>query len=541
MADTSIADEIYLNKKKSLAKETLTMLSSWSAHVRNNLALTGWVILGLALITLLATILARFPGWFGPVFFGPKADILITNAENVAGQAVGIKTTKTLFMITIMDAGNLLSTVLPVLVTLFLYSVMSATGSTRKPSRLASRAFFSWLAVSLTLLAIGIMIIMVASPGASSPFQYCLLFYAFTAYARVALSKKQSWLVEGVVLVIVLCVLATIHPQKQFLAPPPGAMDAIPGGPQKMNYSFDDGNQLMLRIPLLGVQVGWTLQWFEAIVWAIGLLCLHIFTGIGVHERAARQRSELLIKELTQAQEQLRAYALRAEELATMRERTRVAREVHDTLAQGLAAIKMHLETSSKVFPETPAMAQKHLERARELAGEYLQETRTSILNLRTGVLRGRTLPVALSELVAGWRPAAGTHGATFCVSGSEREDAVFWQTLAPAIELSCYRIVQEALSNATRHGQAQHIDVELSMEKDELCLTITDDGVGFDPTTLVPRQTGGFGIIGMHERLKQLGGRLEIISAPATGTQVVAMIPLVSAHHDELIRSTVG
>jgi two-component system, NarL family, sensor kinase len=229
---------------------------------------------------------------------------------------------------------------------------------------------------------------------------------------------------------------------------------------------------------------------------------------------------------------------LRVEELATMRERTRVAREVHDTLAQGLAAIKMHLETSSKVFPETPAMAQKHLERARELAGEYLQETRNSILNLRTGVLRGRTLPVALSELVAGWRPATGTHGATFCVSGSEKEGAVFWQTLSPAIELSCYRIVQEALSNATRHGLAQHIDVELSMEKEELCLTITDDGVGFDPVALVPRQTGGFGIIGMHERLKQLGGRLEIISASATGTQVVAMIPLVSsAHHDELVR----
>src|SRR4051794_37530119 len=216
MADTSIADEIYLHKKKSLSKEILTRLSSWSALMRSNLALTGWVILGLALITLLATILARFPGWFGPVFFGPKADVLVTNVENVAGQAIG---TKTLLMVTISDAGNLLSTVLPVLVTLFLYSVMSATGITRKPSQLASRAFFSWLAVSLILLVVGIMIILVASPGVSSPFQYCLLFYAFTAYARVALSKKQSWLVEGAVLVIVLCVLATIHPQKQLLAP----------------------------------------------------------------------------------------------------------------------------------------------------------------------------------------------------------------------------------------------------------------------------------------------------------------------------------
>jgi signal transduction histidine kinase len=374
-------------------------------------------------------------------------------------------------------------------------------------------------------------------PKEDGLFQVCLVLYAFVAHARVRLNKKSSWLVEGIALSIVLLMLVTFHSQPYALSAS-SDIDKMISYKQAVHYQVNDANQLMLRIPLLGIQIGSTLQWFQAAIWVIGLLCLHIFTGIGVHERAARQRSEKLVKELTLAQEQLRAYALHAEELATMRERTRVAREVHDTLAQGLAAIKMHLETGSKVFPETPELAQKHIERARELAGEYLQETRNSILDLRTGILQGRTLPTALTELATGWRPATGTHGASIRViyTDDSEKEALCWQTLPPPIELACYRIVQEALSNATRHGQADHIDIELSIEKDTLCLTITDDGRGFEPAALSSNHTGGsFGIIGMHERLKQLSGRLEIISAPGAGTQVVAMIPLSSAQRNRV------
>ncbi len=397
------------------------------------------------------------------------------------------------------------------------------------------------LMLSAVFLVMGMFIVPTFFREATEPFQVCLVLYAFVAHARVSLNKKSSWLVEGIALGIVLLVLATFHPQPYALPTLPDIDKTLTY--KQVGYQVNDANQVMLRIPLLGIQIGSTLQWFQAIIWMIGLLCLHIFTGIGVHERAARQRSDRLIEELTQAQEQLRAYTLHAEELATMRERTRVAREVHDTLAQGLAAIKMHLETGGKIFHEAPDISQKHIERARELAGEYLQETRNSILNLRTGALHGHTLPSALAALVAAWRPAAGAHGATFCVSGIE-EEAAFWQTLPPAIELACYRILQEALSNATRHGQARHIDVELSIEQEELCLTVTDDGLGFDPSALISYSMGGgFGIIGMHERLKQLSGRLEIISTPGAGTQVVAMIPLVSVQDarsdgEEMLRS---
>lgn len=497
-------------------------LSDWYTQVYKSLSLTGWVILGLGLITLLVAMLARFPDWFGPIFFGPKTAITIMRGE--AAGAPG----RDIFMITVSDANNLLSILMSVVVCILLYIVITLIQP--RPSLRPHLRMLYLLAFSLVLLLIGIVVVPTVLPTVDV-FHYCLVLYAFIAYARVVFSKKQGLLVEGVVLAIVLFILVA---SSQTHAVPAPKLPVLPGSGkamayEKIGYHINDANQLLLRIPLLGIQVGWTVQWFEAFIWATGLLCLHVFTGIGVHERAARQHSERLVAELTRAQEQLRAYALHAEELATMRERTRVAREVHDTLAQGLAAIKMHLETGSKVFSASPDLAQKHIERARELAGEYLQETRNSILDLRISVLQGRTLPDALAEL------AASTHGAVVNLKDIKEEEALCWQTLSPASELACYRVVQEALSNATRHGQASHIDIELSIEQDALCLTITDDGRGFEPGELPRDRTGGggFGIIGMHERLKQLSGRLEIISAPGAGTQVVAMIPLASAQKD--------
>jgi signal transduction histidine kinase len=403
------------------------------------------------------------------------------------------------------------------------------------------------MVVSTVLLIIGLILLPLVSnvleqgqqnyiPG---PLQFCVFLYAIAAHARVTFSKKVSWLVEVLVLLIaLLCLIIGDHSSTHVIAGPDallpsvGAYKVTDSSPSQFLYKQD---QWSLQIPLLGIKVGSVNGFFQFGIWFLGLLCLHIFTGIGVHERAARQRSDALVKELTEAQEQLRTYALRAEEVATTRERARLAREVHDTLAQGLAAIKMHLETGTTVFYEQPELAYNHMELARKLAGEHLHETRVSILNLRTDALEGHTLPSALAKAALAWQPE---RSAAFCVSGIA-EEAPFWLTLPPAVELACYRIVQEALSNAAKHGQAQHAEVELSLENNELCLTITDDGCGFDPATLYPgAQRGGFGIIGMHERLKLLNGRLEILSTPAAGTQVVAMLPInrpaLEAQHEE-------
>jgi len=247
-------------------------------------------------------------------------------------------------------------------------------------------------------------------------------------------------------------------------------------------------------------------------------------TDQGVAEREARRHSEQLVHELQVAQAQLRAYAAQAEDVATTRERARLAREVHDTLAQGLAAITLHLDVGDTVFDTSPAQARQALRRARDVAQTHLREARWTVLALRTAARPPVPLPAALAALAAAWEPWAGAPRgqATF-----HADAAVAATRAAPAVELAYYRVAQEALRNAARHGHAQQVAVELSLEPQGLCLTVTDDGCGFDPATVQPRTDGGVGLIGMRERVELLGGQLDVVSAPGAGTQIVATVPL--------------
>jgi len=259
-------------------------------------------------------------------------------------------------------------------------------------------------------------------------------------------------------------------------------------------------------------------------IWLVGLLFLYSLISQGSEERAARQQSEEAVRALSLAQEQLRAQAVRAEDLAVLRERTRLARELHDTLAQGLAAIAMHLDSGDALFATQPDRARAELRRARAIAGTQLQETRASVLALRVDDGLGLPLTSALAVLVAAWRPWPGAPAgqATF-----HADAAVVLQAYLPAVEVACYRVAQEALHNAARHSRAQHVVVELSREPQGACLTVTDDGCGFDPALVQPRPDGGWGLIGLRERMALLGGQLEVITAPGAGTQIMAQVPL--------------
>jgi signal transduction histidine kinase len=345
--------------------------------------------------------------------------------------------------------------------------------------------------------------------------------YGIVAHARVAFKKRAALLVEAAVAAGVL--LGMILSGGAIL----GTLGLLP-----LHYQPRTLLDIAAKDGLSPDKAGVAL---EFAVWLVGLVFVHAFTGLGMQERAARLRSDTLVSELTEAQAQLRAYALRAEELATMRERERVAREIHDTLAQGLAAIQMHLETGTRVFHEQPDLSYRHMQRASSLAREYLRETRTSILQLRADALDGQPLPAALSALAASWQPCEteADHtrvvdvGAVFHLDGIGADDAL-WRSLALSLELACYRVAQEALTNARKHGHARRVAIELSIESGELCLTVTDDGSGFDPGRAPDCTTsGGFGLTGMRERVKLLNGRLEVISAPGAGTQIAAMLPL--------------
>lgn len=208
----------------------------------------------------------------------------------------------------------------------------------------------------------------------------------------------------------------------------------------------------------------------------------------------------------------------RSARLGAVEERNRLAREIHDTLAQGLTATALQLE-SADAFLESVSSSGKVREpvrRALSLTRSNLEEARRSVLDLRAAPLERRSLPEALETLLEDWRAESGVDASLDVVGGG--------QPLPPRVEITLYRICQEALNNIARHAGARYADVQLLITPDEVTLAVEDDGKGFD-TPGVAKDS--YGLTGMSERAKLLSGKLEIRSSPGEGTRVEAKIPL--------------
>lgn len=214
-----------------------------------------------------------------------------------------------------------------------------------------------------------------------------------------------------------------------------------------------------------------------------------------------------------------------AARLATAEERNRLAREIHDTLAQNLAGITLYLETAEQAMPGDGGRASEGVRRALELARAAMQEARRSVADLRAAPLRDRALPEALGDLAA---QAAQEVGATL-----DYTPPADLPRLPARVEAGLYRIAQEALTNITRHAQAHSIALTLRQEGETLLLTVCDDGVGFDPEQLsrptgaAAGEMGHYGLVGMGERARLLGATLSLESAPGEGTRVEVRAPL--------------
>lgn len=207
--------------------------------------------------------------------------------------------------------------------------------------------------------------------------------------------------------------------------------------------------------------------------------------------------------------------------LARVEERTRIAREIHDTLAQGLTAIALDIEGGLHHLEGDPARARGRLERALTTTRDSLQEARRSVQDLRTLPLVGTPLPQALAALA---RAFTSEHGVR--VNVRTRGAAV--ASLPLRVEAELYRIAQEALTNVLRHAAATEVLITLRVDPRGITLAIRDDGAGFVPAA-VRRETsaGGFGLTGMRERARLLGGQLRIASRLEHGTTVRALLPL--------------
>jgi len=199
-------------------------------------------------------------------------------------------------------------------------------------------------------------------------------------------------------------------------------------------------------------------------------------------------------------------------------ERNRLAREIHDTLAQGLAAITLQLEAADALLDAgtKPERAHEAVRHALALTRKNLEEARRSVLDLRAAPLEGRSLAEALASLA---QETAGKHDLAlhWTVTGGS-------YPLPVRVEIGLYRIAQEALTNVTRHAQADCLGVQLVITPAQVQLVIEDDGQGFDAGQ-IPK--GHYGLIGINERAHLLGGQLKLESCPSEGTRIEILVPL--------------
>ena len=235
---------------------------------------------------------------------------------------------------------------------------------------------------------------------------------------------------------------------------------------------------------------------------------------------AANHRLEEIMAENTGLQAQL---LTQAREAGAGDERQRMAREIHDTLAQGLMGIITQLEAAQQTVHDTER--ERRIGNAKRLARDSLAEARRSVQALRPQALEDSRLPEALADEVARWSATSGVPG--------EVETTGDARVLHPEVEVTLLRVAQEALANVAKHAGASRAGVTLSYMEDVVSLDVRDDGAGFVPPARpnAPNGSlagGGFGLIAMRQRVSRLAGQLEIESEPGSGTAVSASLPAI-------------
>ncbi|RJQ80889.1 sensor histidine kinase [Amycolatopsis panacis] len=214
---------------------------------------------------------------------------------------------------------------------------------------------------------------------------------------------------------------------------------------------------------------------------------------------------------------------VQAREAGVQDERQRMAREIHDTLAQGLAGILAQVQAAEQALDERPA-ARRHLANARELARESLGEARRTVHAVEPAVLADARLPDAIGEVARRWAEVNDV-AVALTTTGDARP-------MHADVEVTLLRAVQEALANVAKHAQAARVGLTLSYMEDLVTLDVRDDGVGFAPgaTRAAAPGTGGLGLAGLRRRVQRLAGRLEIESEPGGGTAISATVPAIPA-----------
>ncbi len=236
----------------------------------------------------------------------------------------------------------------------------------------------------------------------------------------------------------------------------------------------------------------------------------------------ANARLEASLRENAGLHAQLLA---QAREAGIQDERQRMAREIHDTLAQGFTGIIAQLEAAKRFFHD-PELWSQHVDQAQRLARESLVEARRSVQALQPEVLDAARLPEAIADMAQRWSQLTAVP-ATFETTGEPLP-------LLAEIEVTLLRVAQEALHNVAKHAHASRVGLTLSYMDDVVLLDVRDDGMGFDVEAIkASGRSGdntGFGLAAMRQRMRQVAGTIEIESSPGAGTAINATVPALPA-----------
>ena len=266
------------------------------------------------------------------------------------------------------------------------------------------------------------------------------------------------------------------------------------------------------RRRLGGIIIGFQINFI--VLFGLCLLLVVLLINALLTERRSQER-------LRQANQDLRRSAREVEKLAMEQERSRIARDIHDSLGHSLTALNIQLESGLKLWQKDPPRAEQFLQEAKRLGSQSLAEVRQSVATLRQDPLAGQTLPVAIAQLIEDIQH----HQNALVV----HQDIQLKQPLPQNLRIVLYRIVQEGLTNIVKHAAAQQVWLQISQDSTAIALTIEDDGKGFDPKAAL----SGFGLQSMRDRAESAGGNFVILpgkassSKPPQGTKLKVSLPI--------------
>jgi len=284
--------------------------------------------------------------------------------------------------------------------------------------------------------------------------------------------------------------------------------DEVSGMPEENRaYINSLGVRTLLTVPMvLGEEtVGW--------------ICVRSSQADPVELESKIYLAEALAGQATLAVQMARL-SDQARQAAVLEERNRIARDIHDTLAQGFTGVIVNLEAANRTLKKNNIdLAAEHIEHARSLAQGGLAEARLSVRALRPEVLQRADLAEALQALLRRFE-ASGTLSARMHTVGDRIP-------LPAEVENELLRIAQEGMTNVLKHARARNVELRLAFDPDAVRLSITDDGIGFDPGA----HHDGFGLVGMRERAERIGARLMVSSRLQQGAQVETVVPRGAFH----------